>query len=119
MLQNTEIEGTECFVGSGNVFADLGLPDPEELQLKSALSIEIEAAIKRKRLTKRQAALRLGLSQEEFAGLIDHAFSEFSLSQLLQYLHCLGRDVTLSATVRERVPTAEQTQKAEQEAVLA
>ncbi len=116
MTQNTEIEEVEYFVGSGNVFADLGLPNPEELQLKSTLSIEIEAAIKQKRLTKKQAALYLGLSQEELAGLFDHAFSEFSLSQLLHYLHCLGRDVTLSATVRERVPASH---KSEQKAVIA
>lgn len=117
--QETEIEGIEYYVGSGNVFADLELPDPEELQLKAALSIELEAAIKKERLTKKQVALRLDVSKEELAHLLDHGFSEFSISQFVQFLRCLGHDVTLSATVRERAPEVKQAQKAEPDAVLA
>ena len=94
----------KTFVGSGNVFADLELPNPEELQLKATLSIEIEAAIKKLRLPHKQAALRLGVSREELANLLDRGFSDFSVSRLIQYLHCLGRDVTLSASVRECAP---------------
>jgi len=104
-MQEVKLEETEVFVGSGNVFADLGLPNPEELQLKATLSIEIESAIKKKRLTRQQAALRLGVSKEELAHLLGHGFSDFSISQLIGYLHCLGHDVTLSASVREGVGT--------------
>lgn len=117
MTQETEIEGIECYVGSGNVFADLGLPNPEELQLKATLSIEIELAIKQKRLTKKQAALRLDLSKEELTRLLDHGFSDFSVSHLIRYLHCLGRDVTLSASVREAVPKAKKTARREEQKV--
>jgi predicted XRE-type DNA-binding protein len=46
-MENSQDE-TEIFVGSGNVFADLGLPDAEELQLKSRLRIEIRQAIAEK-----------------------------------------------------------------------
>lgn len=107
MTQEMECNGIEYYVGSGNVFADLGLPNPEELQLKATLSIEIEQAIKKKRLTKKQAAVLLGLSKEELAHLLGHGFSDLSLSQLIGYLHCLGRDVELSATVHERAPEVE------------
>jgi len=104
MTQDRNSGDIEHYVSSGNVFADLGLPNPEELQLKSTLSIEIEQAIKKKRLTKKQAALLLGLSKEKLSHLLGRGFSDYSLSQLIGYLQCLGNDVELSASVRERLP---------------
>lgn len=105
-------EEIEVFVGSGNVFADLGLSNPEERQLKAQLSIAIEDAIKNKRLTKKQAAEKLGLDQHSLSELLSGGLSEFSVSQLTSYLHCLGYDVELSASVRKRTPKAkEQVQK--------
>jgi predicted XRE-type DNA-binding protein len=118
MAQEIVSGGIEFYVGSGNVFADLGLPNPEELQLKATLSIEIEQAIKKKRLTKKQAALLLGLSKEEIAHLLGHGFSDLPISQMIGYLRCLGYDVELFATVRERVPEAqERVPEKEREAV--
>lgn len=113
-------EKIEVFVGSGNVFADLVLSNPEERQLKAQLSIAIENAIKDKRLTKKQAAEKLGLEQHSLSELLEGGLSEFSVSQLTNYLHCLGYDVQLSATVRERAPKAEKPRPQEaREAVTA
>ncbi len=113
-------EETEVFVGSGNVFADLGLPNPEERQLKAYLVMEIGQAIRSKRLTEKQAAQNFGLGQHNLAELLEGAHSEHSVNQLIQYLNCLGRDVELFATVRERVPeTKKREQKEEREAVAA
>lgn len=99
-------EEIEVFVGSGNVFADLGLSNPEERQLKAQLSIAVEDAIKDKRLTKKQAAEKLGLNQHSLSELLEGGLSEFSVSQLTSYLDCLGYDVQLSATVCKRAPEA-------------
>ena len=107
----------DVFVGSGNVFADLGLPNPEECQLKAYLIMEIDHAIQGDGLTKKQAAQKLALSQHDLSELLEGALSDFSINQLVSYLNCLGRDVTLSASVHECVPEAELTQKAEQEAI--
>ena len=107
MADKIDVRGAEYYVSCGNVFADLGLPNAEELQVKSQLSIEIEQAIKKKRLTKNQATALLGVTKEELGRLLGRGFPEFTLSQLTSYLHCLGYDVQLSATVRERVPKAE------------
>ena len=96
------MEEIEVFVGCGNVFADLGLPNPEELQLKSTLSIEIQQAIKKKRLTKKQIATLLDLSKEDLAKVIGHGFSDYSVSELIGYLRCLDYDVQLFAEVTER-----------------
>ena len=113
-----ETEEIEFYVGSGNVFADLGLPNAEELHLKSTLAIELRLAIKALRLTRPQAAAKLGISKEQLVALLDETHLDHSVSQLIQYLNCLGRDVTLSASVRKRVPEAEQSQKVGQEAAF-
>jgi len=94
----------EVYVGSGNVFADLGLPDAEELQLKSHLRIEIQLAIKSKRLSRQQTAQKMGLSREQLIDLLDETPFDISLSQLVRYLNSLDREVLLSASVRESVP---------------
>lgn len=120
MAEKTGAQEIEHYVSCGNVFADLGLPNSEELQLKSELSIEIEQAIKAKRLTKNQAAVLLGISKEELGNLLGHGFSDFTLSQLTSYLHFLGYDVQLSATVREHASKAEKPRQQEaREAVAA
>lgn len=120
MTEKTDVQEIEYYVGCGNVFADLGLPNAEELQLKSQMSIEIEQAIKAKRLTKNQAAVLLRISKEQLGDLLGRGFSDFTLSQLTGYLHCLGYDVQLSATVRERAPEAKKPRQQEaREAVAA
>jgi len=114
------MEESECCVGSGNVFADLGLPDPEERQLKAHLIMGIERAISSEGLTKKQAAQKLSLSQHDLSELLEGALSEYPVSQLIQYLNCLGRDVELSATVCERVPEGKKpAQKEERQTVAA
>jgi len=97
-------EESECCMGSGNVFADLGLPDAEELQLKSYLGMEIRITIKAKRLSRRRAAQKMGMSEDEIAKLYKRAPFDYSVGQLVRFLNSLDRDVELSATVRERVP---------------
>ena len=113
-------EEIEFYVGSGNVFADLGLPNPEECQLKAYLIMEIEHAIRDEKLTKVQAAQKLGLSRHEFSELLEGALSQYSVNQLIQYLNCLNRDVTLFASVQERAPEAKNhARKVQQETVAA
>lgn len=120
MAEEITFGGIEFYIGSGNVFADLGLPNPEELQLKATLSIEIEQAIKKKRLTKNQAAALLDLSKEDLADALGHGFSDYSISQLIGYLKCLGCDVKLSASVYPRASEAKKlTRKKERDVAAA
>ena len=114
------MEEIEYYVGCGNVFEDLGLPDAEELQLKSHLAIEIRLAVKAKRLTRQQAAQKLGISKEEMSTLLDKSPFDYSIGQLVQYLNHLDRDVKLSASVSARAPKAKKAiHKKEREAVAA
>ncbi len=113
-------EETEVFMGSGNVFADMGLPNPEERQLKAHLSIKLEEAIKSKRLTRKRVAQKIGLNLDELKKVMEGDLSGFSVGQLVSYLNCLDRDVTLTAVVQERSATAEkQTRKTAREVVTA
>ena len=103
-MKENSLEEIEVFVGSGNVFADLELSNPEERQLKAHLSIEIEEAIKSQRLSRPQAALKIGVSQEELEKIIQGQLAGFSVGQLINCLNDLDRDVELSVSVRKRQP---------------
>ncbi|MDM0068085.1 helix-turn-helix transcriptional regulator [Variovorax sp. J31P207] len=87
-----DIEVTES---SGNVFADLALPDAEKLQIKSGLTIEINRAIQRLQLTQDQAAERMGISQPKVSALMRGAFSNFSERKLMDCLNRLGYDIEI------------------------
>lgn len=113
------LEEPEYYVSCGNVFADLGLPDAEELQLKSQLSIEIRRALKAKRLSRQQAAHKIGVSKEELIRLLNGTPFHLSVTQLTGYLHCLGYDVQLFASVRKRTPEVKKQVQRKREAVAA
>ncbi len=80
---------------SGNVFADLGFPNPELEQLKSSLSFEIFTILKRRKLTQAQAAKVLGIDQPQVSRLKNADFSRFSVERLFSFLNLLGRNVDI------------------------
>lgn len=87
---------------SGNVFADLGLPDAEELQAKAMLTSQISRLLKKKGLIQSEAAVQLGITQPKVSNLLRGKFSEFSTDTLRKYLNALGADVELVVKVRPR-----------------
>lgn len=89
------IEPIEVFESSGNVFADLGLPDPEERLAKAMLSIVIERAIEARGLTQAQAAKLLGTTQPKLSAVIRGQLSKFSLDRLFGFVTALGMDVRI------------------------
>jgi predicted XRE-type DNA-binding protein len=88
-------EKIEYEVSSGNVFADLGFPDAEELLIKSGLAIEITLAMRRLGLTQQQAAKRMGISQAKVSGLIRGDFTNLSETKLMECLNRLGYDIEI------------------------
>jgi predicted XRE-type DNA-binding protein len=80
---------------SGNVFADLGLPDAEHLKIKSGLVIEIVRAIRRLGLTQQEAARRTGISQPKVSALLRGDFANLSEQKLMQCLNRLGYDIEI------------------------
>jgi predicted XRE-type DNA-binding protein len=85
---------------SGNEFADLGLPKPDDLLAKAELAAKIIAEIQRRRLTQSQAAVTLGIDQPKVSALRQGKLSGFSIERLVRFLLSLGRDVEI--TVKEK-----------------
>lgn len=85
----------EYTVGSGNVFRDLGLPNPEEELTKSSLLIEIHRTIKARGLKQVEAARILGIPQPKVSNLLRGYPTGFSVHRLSLLLAKLGKSVTL------------------------
>ncbi len=80
---------------SGNVFADLGFPDAEEMLAKAELARQINNLIKKKKLTQIQAAELLDIDQPKISLLSQGKLSGFSLERLFRFLTILGHDITI------------------------
>ena len=82
--------------GSGNVFADLDLPRPEEELLKARLTLQIYRLIKGRGLTQVQAGEILGIKQPHVSALMRNRSGTFSVERLMQFLTALGQDIQIT-----------------------
>ena len=80
---------------SGNVFADLGLPNPEERLLKAELGRQIRALIGSRGLSTAAVGEILGLSQPRVSNLMRGKLGDYAVERLLGYLNALGEDVEI------------------------
>lgn len=85
----------ECEESSGNVFADLGLEDAEELFARAKLGFHVYQLLKAKDLKQREAATLLGVKQPEVSHLMNGHFSRFTVDKLLDFLKRLDQKVTI------------------------
>nr|WP_126354055.1 helix-turn-helix transcriptional regulator [Mycoavidus cysteinexigens] len=92
-MVNSMIEGLEIEASSGNVFADLGLPDAEKLKIKSGLVVEITSAVHRLGLTQEEAGWRMGIPQPKVSGMMRGDFANLSECKLMECLNRLGYDI--------------------------
>ena len=81
--------------GSGNVYADLGIADAEQMQIKAHLASKIGEIIRQKQLTQLQAAEILGIPQPKLSGMLRGQFRGISEAKMLECLNNLGRDVQI------------------------
>ncbi|MGH7717415.1 MAG: helix-turn-helix domain-containing protein [Gemmatimonadaceae bacterium] len=88
--------------GSGNVFADLGLPNPEERLAKAQLAHAISRVIKERGLTQREAAALMGIDQPKVSHVLRGRLADFSTERLMGFLTGLGRDVEIVVKVPPR-----------------
>lgn len=89
------IDGVEVRRGSGNIYADLGLPDAEKLKIKTSLAIEIRKAMRRLELTQQAAAKRMGVTQPKVSDLLRGDFTNLSERKLMDCLTRLGYDIEI------------------------
>lgn len=87
---------------SGNVFADLGLADAEELDTKVRLAVAINDALDARHLTQRAAASLLGINQPKVSALKHYKLEGFSVERLMTFLTALGSDIEIRVTARPR-----------------
>jgi predicted XRE-type DNA-binding protein len=87
---------TKVTPSSGNVFADLGLKNAEELLAKAELAVRITAAMRARKLTQLAAAEILGIDQPKVSKLVRGELYGFSSDQLFRFLNALGQDVEIT-----------------------
>ena len=93
-------------ISSGSVYADLGYKDHEEMETKANLTIEIDKAIKKKKLTQTKAASILGISQPKLSELLRGRFRGYSVERLMHFLNELGKDVDIVIRSKPRARRA-------------
>ena len=85
----------EIYHGSGNVFADIGLKDADELFVRAQIGIEALKTLKGRKLKQREIAELLDIRQSEVSHLMRAQFHRFSEGKLLRFLKKLDREVIL------------------------
>lgn len=89
-------------VSSGNIFADLGVPNPEEALAKAELANKISVLIRERKLTQAKAARLLGVDQPKVSMLLRGRLTGFSIERLMRFLILLGQDVRITVQASPR-----------------
>jgi predicted XRE-type DNA-binding protein len=80
---------------SGNVFADIGLPNAEEHLVKAQLVVRIDALMQERGLKQADAAEIFGVKQPDVSKMLRGDFRQFSVERLMRFLVALGQDVEI------------------------
>ena len=80
---------------SGNVFADLGLKDADELFMRGKIGIQVIRILKQRNLKQHEISQLLGIPQPEVSHLMNGEFQRFSDGKLLIFLKRLDTEITL------------------------
>jgi predicted XRE-type DNA-binding protein len=81
---------------SGNVFADIGLPHPEQELLKARLTLQIYRLVNARGLKQAEAGKILGIKQPHVSMLMRNRSGSFSVERLMEFLTALGQDVEIT-----------------------
>ncbi len=92
----SNLEEIGVTTSSGNVFEDLGLPNPEERLAKAQVAYLINRTIKERGLSQSEAGRLLGIDQPKVSALSRGRLAGFSLDRLFRFLMALGLDVEVS-----------------------
>lgn len=87
---------------TGNVFADLGLPDAAEHLIKAGLVVRIGRTIRQRKLTQAAAAELMGIDQPKVSAMLSGQFRGYSVERLMRFLVALGHDVEIVVKPRRQ-----------------
>ena len=90
----------ELIRGSGNVFRDLGHPNPEVLQLKTILAARIIGVLDDQKLTVRKAEEITGIAASDFSRIRNAKLGRFTIDRLMMILGKLDQHVDVIVTTR-------------------
>jgi predicted XRE-type DNA-binding protein len=94
--KNTRRRVARVIEGSGNVFADLGLPNPEQELIKAQLALQIYTILKNSGMTQVEIAKILGVQQPQVSLLMRNRAGNFSVGRLMESLTALRQDVEIT-----------------------
>jgi len=100
-MRNKDQAKTAFEEGSGNVFADLGLEESDELFARAKIGFHVYQILVAKKLPQREIAALLGIKQPEVSHLMNGHFSRFTTDKLLGLLKRLDRKVTIRISPRK------------------
>ncbi|MGZ3554120.1 MAG: helix-turn-helix domain-containing protein [Vulcanimicrobiaceae bacterium] len=101
-----QAKASDTFVqGSGNVYADLGLPNAKDLLARDQLVDAIAAVIEKRQLTQQKVAELTGVKQPKVSALLRGDTRGFTCDRLLRMLNALGQDVTIRVQPAKRRAT--------------
>ncbi len=89
-------------VSTGNVFADIGVPDAGDHLIKAGLVVRIERIIRQRKLTQAAAAQLMGIDQPKVSAMLAGRFRGYSVERLMRFLVALGHDVEIVVKPRKR-----------------
>ncbi len=101
-MAQTKRKRSKVEVSSGNVFADLKLPDAEERQTKVQLAVAIQNEVAARNWSQAEAAAVLGINQPKVSALLKFRLEGFSVERLMTFLTALGNDIEI--TIKPRRP---------------
>ena len=81
---------------TGNVFADIGLPNADEHLVKAKLVLKIDTLMRERGLKQVEAAALLGVKQPDISKMLRGDFRQFSVERLMRFLVALGQDVEIA-----------------------
>jgi len=92
---------TEVYEGDPNIFAEIGVPEPETHLLKAKLVLEIMRLVRGRGLTQVSAGELMGISQPEVSRMFKGHFREYSVERLMTLLTAFDRDVEILVRSRD------------------
>ncbi len=93
-------------MGTDNIFADIGLPNPEEHLVKAQLVVKITKLMIQRKMKQREAAELFGIKQPDVSKMLRGHFQQFSVERLMRFLVALDQDVEIIVRPRRRPEAA-------------
>ena len=84
--------------GSGNIFADLGLKDSDQLLARAQIGYYVFKILEDRQLKQREISDILGIAQPDVSHLMNGHFSRFTTDKLLDFLKRLDQKVTIEVS---------------------